>query len=137
MFAEFEMIMHKKEMDGIPLTEKEISDTYYNLNKLYYGDGVISDDLIRYEWSRIPHFYTSFYVYKYSTGLSSALSIASKVIKGDTETRDKYLEFLKSGGNNYPLEILKKVGVDMTTPKPILDALSMFKDKLEELKSLI
>lgn len=137
MFAEFEMIMHKKEMDGIPLTEKEISDTYYNLNKLYYGDGVISDDLIRYEWSRIPHFYTSFYVYKYSTGLSSALSIASKVIKGDTETRDKYLEFLKSGGNDYPLEILKKVGVDMTTPKPILDALSMFKDKLEELKSLI
>lgn len=137
MFAEFEMIMHKKEMDGIPLTEKEISDTYYNLNKLYYGDGVISDDLIRYEWSRIPHFYTSFYVYKYSTGLSSALSIASKVIKGDTETRDKYLEFLKSGGNDYPLEILKKVGVDMTTPKPTLDALSMFKDKLEELKSLI
>ena len=137
MFAEFEMIMHKKEMDGIPLTEKEISDTYYNLNKLYYGDDVISDDLIRYEWSRIPHFYTSFYVYKYSTGLSSALSIASKVIKGDTETRDKYLEFLKSGGNDYPLEILKKVGVDMTTPKPILDALSMFKDKLEELKSLI
>lgn len=137
MFAEFEMIMHKKEMDGIPLTEKEISDTYYDLNKLYYGDDVISDDLIRYEWSRIPHFYTSFYVYKYSTGLSSALSIANRIIKGDTETRDKYLEFLKSGGNDYPLEILKKVGIDMTTPKPILDALNMFKDKLEELKSLI
>ena len=87
--------------------------------------------------SRIPHFYTSFYVYKYSTGLSSALSIANRIIKGDTETRDKYLEFLKSGGNDYPLEILKKVGIDMTTPKPILDALNMFKDKLEELKSLI
>lgn len=137
MFAEFEMIMHKKEKDGIPLTEEEISDTYYDLNKLYYGDNVISDDNIRYEWSRIPHFYTPFYVYKYATGLSAALSIASRILNGDEKTKENYLEFLSSGGSNYPLEILKKVDVDMTTSKPIEEALSMFEDKLNELKELI
>ena len=136
MFAEFEMIMHEKEQNGIPLTEEEISNTYYDLNKLYYGDNVVSDDDIRYEWSRIPHFYTPFYVYKYATGLSSALSIASRILKGDTQTRDNYLEFLSSGGSDYPLNILKKVGVDMTTSKPIEEALSMFKEKLEKLKEL-
>ena len=137
MFAEFEMLMHKKEADGVPLTSLEISDTYYELNKLYYGDNVVSDDLIRYEWSRIPHFYTPFYVYKYATGLSSALSIASRIINGDEKTRENYLKFLSSGGNDYPLNILKKVDVDMTTPKPIEEALTMFKEKLEELKELI
>ena len=137
MFAEFEMIMHEKEQNGIPLTEEEISNTYYELNKLYYGDNVVSDDEIRYEWSRIPHFYTPFYVYKYATGLSAALSIASRILDGDEETKEKYLEFLSSGGNNYPLEILKKVDVDMTTSKPVEEALSMFEDKLNELKELI
>lgn len=137
MFAEFEMIMHAKESEGVSLTEEEISNTYYELNKLYYGDNVISDDLIRYEWSRIPHFYTPFYVYKYATGLSSALSIASRIINNDEETRNNYLKFLSSGGSDYPLNILKKVGVDMTTPKPIEEALGMFKEKLNELKELI
>ena len=137
MFAEFEMIMHEKEQTGIPITEEELSNTYYDLNKLYYGDNVISDDEIRYEWSRIPHFYTPFYVYKYATGLSSALSIASRILDGDEKTKENYLEFLSSGGSNYPLEILKKVDVDMTTSRPIEEALSMFKDKLNELKELI
>lgn len=137
MFAEFEKIIHNKEQDGIPLTEEEISNTYYELNKLYYGDNVVSDDEIRYEWARIPHFYTPFYVYKYATGLSSALSIASRILKGDGKVRDDYLTFLSSGGNDYPLNILKKVGVDMTTTTPIEEALNMFKEKLEELKQLI
>ena len=137
MFAEFEMIIHQKEKDGIPLTEEEISNTYYDLNKLYYGDNVVSDDNIRYEWSRIPHFYTPFYVYKYATGLSAALSIASRILAGDEKTKENYLEFLSSGGNDYPLNILKKVGVDMETPKPIQEALSLFEDKLNELKELI
>ena len=137
MFAEFEMIMHEKEQNGIPLTEEEISNTYYELNKLYYGDNVVSDDEIRYEWSRIPHFYTPFYVYKYATGLSAALSIASRILDGDEETKEKYLEFLSSGGNNYPLEILKKVDVDMTTSKPIDEALSMFEEKLNKVKKLV
>ena len=137
MFAEFEMIMHDKEKNGVSLTEEEISNTYYELNKLYYGDNVVSDDDIRYEWARIPHFYTPFYVYKYATGLSAALSIASRIINNDTKTRDNYLEFLSSGGCDYPLNILSKVDVDMTKSKPILDAINMFKEKLEELKKLV
>ena len=137
MFAEFEMLMHDKEQNGVSLTEEEISNTYYDLNKLYYGDNVVSDDLIRYEWSRIPHFYTPFYVYKYATGLSCALSIASRIISGDTKTRDNYLEFLSSGGSDYPLNILKKVDIDMTSKKTVNDAIDMFKDKLNELKELM
>ena len=137
MFAEFEMIMHEKEQNSIPITEEELSNTYYELNKLYYGENVVSDDEIRYEWSRIPHFYTPFYVYKYATGLSAALSIASRILEGDEKTKENYLEFLSSGGSNYPLEILKKVDVDMTTSKPIEEALSMFSNKLNELKELI
>ena len=137
MFAEFEMLMHDKEQNGVSLTEEEISNTYYDLNKLYYGDNVVSDDLIRYEWSRIPHFYTPFYVYKYATGLSCALSIASRIINGDTKTRDNYLEFLSSGGSDYPLNILKKVDIDMTSKKTVNDAIDMFKDKLNELKELM
>ena len=137
MFAEFEMIMHDKEDKGIPLAEEEFSNTYYNLNKLYYGDNVVSDDLIRYEWARIPHFYTSFYVYKYATGLSAALAIATDILNEKEGARDKYLEFLSSGSSDYPLNILKKVGVDMTTKEPIEKALNVFKDKLEELKKLV
>ena len=137
MFAEFEMLMHDKEQNGVSLTEEEISNTYYDLNKLYYGDNVVSDNLIRYEWSRIPHFYTPFYVYKYATGLSCALSIASRIINGDTKTRDNYLEFLSSGGSDYPLNILKKVDIDMTSKKTVNDAIDMFKDKLNELKELM
>lgn len=137
MFAEFEMIMHDKENDGIPLTEEEFSSTYYSLNKLYYGDNVVSDDLIRYEWARIPHFYTSFYVYKYATGLSAALAIASDILSGRDGARDNYLKFLSSGCSDYPLNILKSVGVDMTTKEPIEKALNVFKEKLEELKELV
>lgn len=137
MFAEFEMIMHDKEENNIALTEEEFSKTYYELNKLYYGSEVVSDDLIRYEWARIPHFYTSFYVYKYATGLSAALAIASDILAGNENTKKNYLKFLSSGCCDYPLNILKNVGVDMTTKEPILSALKMFKEKLEELKELI
>ena len=137
MFAEFETIMHDKEANNIPLTEEEFSNTYYELNKLYYGDNVVSDDYIRYEWSRIPHFYTSFYVYKYATGLSAAIAIASDILAGVDGAVDKYLEFLSSGGSDYPLEILKKTGVDMTNPEPIIKSINMFREKLKDLKKLI
>ena len=137
MFAEFEKIMHDKYAAGEALTEENFSNTYYDLNKLYYGDNVVSDDDIRYEWARIPHFYSSFYVYKYATGLSSAIAIASRILEGDTKARDSYLELLKSGGSDYPLELLKKAGVDMTTTEPVDKALEMFSEKLEQLKELI
>lgn len=136
MFAEFEMLMHEKEANGVPLTEQEFSNTYYELNKLYYGSDVISDNEIRYEWARIPHFYDSFYVYKYATGLSSAIAIAYDIINGVEGAKEKYLEFLSSGGSDYPLEILKRAGVDMTTNEPIEKAITVFEQKLQELKSL-
>lgn len=137
MFAEFEMIMHDKYEQNIPITEEELSSTYYELNKLYYGDNMISDDLIRYEWLRIPHFYTPFYVYKYATGLSAAIAIASDILKGKDGAKEAYLEFLRSGCSDYPLNILKKSGVDITTPEPISKAIAMFGEKLKELQELI
>ncbi len=136
MFAEFEKIMHDKAQQGIPLTEYEFSNTYNNLNKLYYGDSIV-DDLIRYEWMRIPHFYTSFYVYKYATGLSCAIYIAYSILNGNTIVRDNYLKFLSKGSNGYPLDILKEVGIDLTTGEVIDKALNIFKEKLEEFKNLI
>ena len=137
MFAEFEKIMHEKYANGESLTEDNFSQTYYNLNKLYYGEDVVSDENIRYEWARIPHFYSSFYVYKYATGLSSAIAIAYKILSGDEKARDAYLKLLSSGGSNYPLELLREAGIDMTTKEPILSAIDMFDEKLEELKQLI
>lgn len=137
MFAEFEMIMHDKFANDTPITEEELSSTYYQLNQLYYGDGMVSDDLIRYEWLRIPHFYTPFYVYKYATGLSSAIAIASDILSSKEGAKEAYLQFLASGCSDYPLNILKKAGVDMTTPAPIEKALHMFEQKLAELKELI
>ena len=136
-FAEFEMLAHDKYAKGIPLTEEELSNTYYELNKMYYGNSIIHDDLIRYEWLRIPHFYTPFYVYKYASGLSCAIAIASDILNGKKGAKERYLEFLSSGSSNYPLDILRKVGIDMTSKEPIKKALKMFEEKLEELKKLI
>lgn len=137
MFAEFEMLMHDKEEKEIPLTEEEFSNTYYELNKLYYGDNVISDDNIRYEWARIPHFYTPFYTYKYATGLSIAIAISSDILNGNDTTRKKYLKFLSSGGSNYPLEILKEVGIDLNENTVYDKMIAVFKEKLEALKELL
>ena len=136
MFAEFEMIIHDKEQKGIPLTEKEMSDTYYDLNKLYFGENMYIDKEIRYEWMRIPHFYTPFYVYKYATGISAAVAIASNIINGGEEERKKYIDFLSSGGSDYPLNILKNVGIDMESGEPIQKALDMFLDRLNELEEI-
>ena len=108
MFAEFESIMHDKYQNSVPLTESEFSNTYYELNKVYYGDNVISDPEIANEWSRIPHFYTSFYVYKYATGLCAALIIANDILNDKPNARENYMKFLSSGCCDYPLEILKK-----------------------------
>lgn len=137
MFAEFEMLMHDKYANNVSLTDEEFSNTYYELNKLYFGDNMVSDDLIKHEWKRIPHFYSSFYVYKYATGISAAIAIASDILNGVDGAKEKYLEFLSSGCNGYPLDILKKAGVDMTTSEPIEKALDMFDKKLQILKKVI
>ncbi len=137
MFAEFEMLIHDKEQAGEALTPKELGDTYYNLNKLYYGEKVVSDELIRYEWSRIPHFYTPFYVYKYATGFCAAIAIASDILANKKGAKEKYLEFLKSGSSDYPLEILKRCGVDMTSSEPIIKGIKMFEERLNQAKEIV
>ncbi len=137
MFAEFEKIIHEKVEQGEALNAQELSDIYYGLNKKYFGEAVTVDEDIAMEWSRIPHFYSSFYVYKYATGFSSATAIAEKILTEGKPAVDKYLEFLKSGGSNYPLELLKIAGVDLSTPQPIQDALNVFEKTLDELEELL
>lgn len=136
MFAEFEMIIHDLERNGKSITKEVLASTYLELNKLYYGKNVISDDEIKYEWSRIPHFYTPFYVYKYATGFTAALAIASDILNNKENAKENYLEFLSSGGSKYPLEILKKCHVDMTKEEPIIKGIKMFEDKLKMAKKL-
>ncbi len=137
MFAEFEKIIHDYERKGISLTEDKISKTYYKLNKLYYGNNVISDKQIRYEWERIPHFYTSFYVYKYATGMISAICIAANILKNKKYAKEYEEKFLAAGGSNYPLEILNSIGIDITTRKPYEVAFAYIEEKLKELKNLM
>ena len=133
MFAEFEQLMHSYVEKDLPLTCDTISNNYYDLVKKYFGDNVVCDDLIKYEWERIPHFYYNFYVYKYAIGLSSACTIVNNILNGDTES---YINFLKSGGSNYPIEELKLAHVDATSPSIILNALNMFDELMEEYKTL-
>ncbi len=137
MFAEFEKMIHEKVEQGEALNAQELSDMYYGLNKKYFGEAVTVDEDIAMEWSRIPHFYSSFYVYKYATGFSAATAIAEKILTEGKPAVDKYLEFLKSGGSNYPLELLKIAGVDLSTPQPVQDALNVFEKTLNELEELL
>lgn len=136
MFAEFEKIIHEKVESGEALTADVFSKIYTDLNKLYYGPDVKLDEYIEMEWARIPHFYSSFYVYKYATGFSAATALASKIINKEEKAKERYLEFLKSGGSDYPIELLKKAGVDMTAPKPIEEALRVFEKLLDEMENM-
>ncbi|MFZ5986836.1 MAG: oligoendopeptidase F [Bacillota bacterium] len=137
MFAEFEKIVHSKYKNGEALTSDVLSSVYLDLNKKYFEAEVTVDEDIAIEWARIPHFYTSFYVYKYATGFSSATAISSMILKEGKPAVDRYIEFLKSGGSNYPLELLKTAGVDLSTPKPVQDALNVFGEVLTELEALV
>ena len=137
MFAEFELKIHDLEESGEVLTEELLSSVYYDLNKEYFGKEVISDELIKYEWARIPHFYTSFYVYKYATGISVACRIVSDILEGKDKALENYLEFLSSGGSDFPLEILKKTGIDIVNDDTIDKALDMYEDTLNKFKALI
>ncbi len=136
MFAEYEMLMHEYEQNNTPITTTLLNNTYKDLIIKYHGSSLEIDDLIKYEWMRIPHFYSAFYVYKYATGLSAAISIAYDILDNKENALDKYLEFLKSGCNDEPLNILSKTKVDMTKSDAINKTLDIFKEKLEELKTL-
>ncbi len=132
MFAEFELKAHELAERGEALTTETLSNLYKELLELYFGDEVDVDDFIIYEWSRIPHFYESFYVYQYSTGFSAALAFNKLVKEGGEEAITKYKDLLKSGGKDYSLELLKKAGVDMSTPEPVANALDKFVELVEK-----
>lgn len=137
MFAEFEMKTHDKEKNNIPLTVNELCDSYYELNKEYFGKNVIVDEEIKYEWARIPHFYRPFYVYKYATGMSYALIIVNKLLNNEPGFKEKYIKFLSSGSKDYSKNILKELGIDIENKNIVDDALKIFKEKTDELNKLL
>lgn len=135
-FSEFEEFSHSAQEQGVPLTKENLSEKYYELNKEYYGDAVISDDEIKYEWARIPHFYRAFYVYKYATGITSALAIAGRILEeGEPAVKD-YFKFLSSGSSDDPVSLLKIAGVDLTDEKTFENAFSIFADALAQMEKL-
>lgn len=134
-FAEFEYVAHKMVEDGQPLTFENLSEVYLRLNDKYYGKALSPDGMIQYEWARIPHFYRSFYVYKYATGIISAVTIADGILSGDKQKIVQYKEFLKSGGSDSPVELLKIAGVDLTKKQPFEAAMNVFRQTLKELKN--
>lgn len=135
-FAEFEYTAHTMAEEGKPLTKDTLNNVYYNLNKKYYGHSVVSDEEIAYEWARIPHFYNAFYVYKYATGIISAITIAERIYaEGDPAVKD-YFKFLSSGGSDSPVELLKLAGVDLTRKEPFNKAMESFKKALDEYEKI-
>ncbi len=137
MFAEFERISHAMGESGEPLTHEGLSQKYAELNKLYYGDGIKTCDTISIEWARIPHFYNAFYVYKYATGFSAAVAIATGIYEGKPGVRDAYFAFLKSGGSDYPLNLLKKAGVDFEGGAPVRACMQAFSAALSDFKKVM
>ncbi|MHC5217031.1 oligoendopeptidase F [Enterococcus sp. LJL128] len=136
-FAEFEHFLHTEDAKGIPLTSDHLNKSYAALNAKYYGPEVVPDEEIALEWSRIPHFYYNYYVYQYATGFSAASALADKIIKEEPQALENYLSYLKSGSSDYPIEVMKKAGVDMTKPAYIEDAMKVFEARLSELEALI
>ncbi|MDY6303847.1 MAG: oligoendopeptidase F [Succiniclasticum sp.] len=142
-FAEFEQYIHGKIAAGEGLQARDLNAYWRDSNRLYYGDGLTIDDELGHEWSRIPHFYTPFYVYKYATGYAAATAFSKAILDeaargdGKREAVDAYLGFLHAGGSDYSLRILKQAGVDLTTPAPVQSTVDKFAAKLAELKALL
>lgn len=134
MFAEFELIIHEKMEAGEALSSDDLNSIYHELNVKYFGKTMVVDSEIDIEWARIPHFYRDFYVYQYVTGFAAANSFYNKILTGGEEAVEKYKGFLKAGCSDYPIEILKAAGVDMTTPKPLEDTIDRFDELLEMLE---
>ncbi len=136
-FAEFEHFMHVEDAKGTPLTAEFLSESYGELNNKYYGPALSNDDEIKLEWSRIPHFYYNYYVFQYATGFSAASALSHKILTEGPEALTNYLTYLKSGSSDYPVEVMKKAGVDMTKADYIVDAMKVFEQRLNELEALV
>lgn len=138
MFAEFEHMIHTKAQNNEALTADSLTKDYYELNKKYFGDEDIEiDEEIGLEWSRIPHFYYNYYVYQYATGFSAATALSKQILEEGQPAVERYIDFLKAGSSDYPIEVLKKAGVDMTSSKPIEEALKVFEEKLNEMEEML
>ena len=137
MFAEFELRMGELNAQGTPLTADLLSKEYKALNEKYYGPDMVSDDEIALEWARIPHFYYNYYVYQYATGYSAAIALSRRILKeGESAVKD-YIQFLSGGCSKDPVDLLKGAGVDMSSPKPVQDALDLFGTLLDEMEKLM
>lgn len=137
MFAEFEQQVHSRAEQGEPLTADTLSAMYRALNEKYYGAEAVIDEQIDIEWARIPHFYYNFYVYQYATGISAACALVQQILQEGAPAVDRYLKFLSSGSSDYSIELLKRVGVDMTSPEPVRLALQLFNSHLTQMEELL
>ena len=137
MFAEFEKIVHEKIEDGIMLSSDDLNDIYYKLNKKYFGEAVKIDEQIKYEWARIPHFYSDFYVYKYATGVSAAIAIATKILNKEPGFVEKYIKMLKQGCSKKSIDLLKMVDVDLESKDTYKSTIEFYNRKINELKNLL
>jgi len=137
MFSEFEQRIHEMAEKGEPLTADSLSAAYHDIMTRYYGPSYVNDDLVDKYWVRIPHFYYNFYVYKYATSYCAASNIARRIMDEEPGARDKYLTFLKSGSSAYPVELLQRAGVDMTSPQPYEDAMKLFENLLDQTEALL
>ena len=136
MFAEFELYINELTAQGMGLTADTLCQKYRELNAAYFGDDIVLDDEIALEWARIPHFYYQYYVYQYSTGFAAAIALSQRILSGGEDELNDYLGFLKGGSSQPPIDLLKGAGVDMTTTKPIDDALDYFATLLDEMEEL-
>jgi len=136
-FAEFEHAIHKADQEGQVLTSEFLNELYADLNEKYYGLKKEDNPQIQYEWARIPHFYYDYYVFQYSTGFSAASALAEKIVHGSQEDKDKYLDYLKAGNSDYPLNVIKKAGVDMEKEDYLNAAFAVFERRLDEFEDLV
>lgn len=137
MFAEFEHLMHEMDRNGKALTAESLTTSYYELNQRYFGKEMVVDKEIGLEWARIPHFYYNYYVYQYATGYSAAVALSSQILEEKEVAVERYLNYLKAGSSDYPIEVLKKAGVDMTSKEPIVQACKVFEERLNEMEQLL
>ena len=136
-FAEFEHAIHQADQNGEVLTSEFLNNLYADLNQEYYGLSKEDNPQIQYEWARIPHFYYNYYVYQYSTGFAAASALAEKIVHGSQDDRDRYIDYLKSGKSDYPLNIMRKAGVDMEKEDYLNDAFAVFERRLDEFEALV
>ncbi len=136
-FAEFEHWIHTEDAEGVPLTADYISEEYGKLNAKYYGEAVENTEGIEYEWARIPHFYMNYYVYQYSTGFCAATALADRILEEEDNALEDYLTYLKSGSSDYPIDVMKKAGVDMTNKDYIVRAMKVFEERLNQLEEIV